>query len=188
MAEQSTLFGLASEIKRRIKEGKFKGTKDDIEQARKAHKDSISINRKIGQQLRYGKITQLDYDKQKEDTKWYKNRLNMLDDKPFYFEIDNRFPLTLWGKSRPKWRISNKSIEKYSSDRIEGLILSRLQKGLAENISKEKRPTVMVALENFKRSVDEYIDALKEGKRPENLITGKFDFDEPEIEIEITGS
>lgn len=188
MAEQSTLFGLASEIKERINQGRFKGTKEDVDQAKKGYEQAISTNRKIGQQLRRGTITKLDYDAMKEDTKWYKNRLNMLEDKPFYFEVDNRFPIKLWGKDRTKWRISSKSLKKRSSDQIEKLIMGRLERGLDQSIEKEERPRVAEALSNFRSSVHEYSTALKKGIRPKEIITGSFDFDEPEIEIEITGS
>ncbi len=188
MAEQSTLFGLASDIKERISKGKFKGTKQDIEDAQKAYEEAITSNRKIGQQLRYEKITKLDYDSLKQDTPWYKNRLNMLKNKPFYFEIDNRFPIKLWGKDRTKWKISSKSFKNKSSDQIEKLMIGRLGKGLEQSISKEKRPKVLQALINFKKSVDKYAQALKEGTRPDEIITGTFDFDEPEIEFEIMGS
>lgn len=188
MSEQSTLFGLASEIKKRISEGKFKGTQEDIDLARESYENAIKINRKIGQDLRYGKINKLDYDTQKEDTEWHKNRLNMLEDKPFYFEVDNRFPVKLWGKERTKWRISSKSLSTKSSDQIERLMIGRLKRGLEESAEQEERPKVKEALNNFKESVTQYANALEKGIRPKEIITGTFDFDEPEIEMEITGS
>lgn len=188
MAEQSTLFGLASEIKKRIAKGRFKGTKSDIKDAQKAYDEAVKSNRQIGQDLRYKKITQLDYDSLKEDTRWYSNRLKMLKDEPFFFEIDNRFPVKLWGKDRTKWRISSESLKKRSSDQVEKLMIGRLKRGLNESIEKEDRPKVADALANFRNSVEEYATALKEGKRPKEIITGTFDFDEPEIEIEIMGS
>lgn len=188
MAELSTIFGLATEIKERLNQGRFKGTKNDVKDAQEAYKESVKTNRELGQDLKSGKITKLDYDSKKEDTWWYKNRLNMLEDKPFYFEIDNRFPNMLWGKERSKWKISSEVIKKKSSDQIEKLIIGRLKRGLEYSIEKEERPRVAESLENFLESVNQYNDALEDGKRPKEIITGRFDFDEPEIEIEITGS
>ena len=205
MAEQVTLYELSDEIKQRLKGEKFLGTPSEVKIAREEYKSGIKSNHVLGQKIRWEKVKakdtsisksereearrkSIDLEREKIDTKERKNRISMMEGKPFFIEIDNRFPVRLWGKDRGKYRISSKFFKKYPSERIEKLMIGRMQKGLEQNIETEERPKVKTALENFKISVDDYALAVKEGRRPKEIITSEVDIEDLSVELFITGS
>ncbi len=205
MATQVTLYEFSDEMKQRLKEKKFLGTPEEIEIAKQDRIDAITTNRKLGQKIRWEKVKakdtklsvsvreearkkSIDLVREKKDTLQLKNRVAMMEGEPFYIEIDNRFPVHLWGKDRSKYRISSKTFKTQPSERIEKLMIGRMKRGLDQSIAIEERPKVEEALENFKTTVDDYIKAIEEGRRPKEIITAEIDVEDLEVDLFITGS
>ena len=203
--DQTTISELTVTIKKNLKEKKYKGTKAQIKEQEVEFEKGKTKNRKLGWKNRKlikehkdpatteKRRTEIlkeikDNEADKTDTKWNKNRLNMLEGKDFMFEIDNKFPVELWNKKRNKYNISSKQYKDKTPEQIEILILGRLLKGLDQNLKIETHPKKIKVMEKFKKIVEDYREAVKTGKFVEGMAIITVDIEEGEIELFIAGS
>ena len=203
--DQTTISELTVTIKKNLKEKKYKGTKAQIKEQEVEFEKGKTKNRKLGWKNRKlikehkdpatteKRRTEIlkeikDNEADKTDTKWNKNRLNMLEGKDFMFEIDNKFPVELWNKKRNKYNISSKQYKDKTPEQIEILIIGRLLKDLDQNLKIETHPKKIKVMEKFKKIVEDYREAVKTGKFVEGMAIITVDIEEGEIELFIAGS
>ena len=198
--DQTTISEIAITAKKNLKEGKYKGTKSQIKEQKIELEKGISKNRKLGWKSRKliaehksPKTTEerrteilkeiKDNEADKADTKWNKNRLNMLQGKDFMFIVNTKFGVELWNKKRKKYNIGSKQIEKKTPEQIEKLILGRLEKGLKQNIEIEENPKKIKVMEKLKKDIEDYERAIETGESLKGIYIIPVDIEEGEIEL-----